>query len=188
MRIQCVSNIFALFILYTGCALGVCIPFYDGFEGGINSHNWLNHGWAPDNEEIYAGKHSISSLILGNGTADISITVTGPCNVSFKWKIFPGFDKLVFFDNGNDSNHIPYRSLLMEWDCVDNYSITDNQSHVLKWVHENEKGVGTAWIDEVHIYPILVRFVRTYVFSWISWLSSFGDYRVLFVPMSPAWS
>lgn len=118
--------------------------------------NWshTNDGWSSLDE------NGRISTICGCGVHNISIFVNGPCNVHFDWGISNGYNSLVLLDNNNDSGYRlplgpqnvgPHNSITKSND----YQISDNISHELKWSHRNPHSESTANISNISVCDLV---------------------------------
>ncbi len=84
-----------------------------------------------------------------------TISLTGPCVVSFKWKTSTedrGYDPLIFYVDDEERNHI--YGEMTDWEDV-SLTFEDSANHVLKWVYSKD-GSDTGkydcgWIKDVVI-------------------------------------
>lgn len=69
-----------------------------------------------------------------------SVSVTGPCNVSFKWKASSegNYDKLHFYVDSDDTDYISAISGSGDWSDDIEISFEDSNTHVLKWEYTKD--------------------------------------------------
>ena len=84
-----------------------------------------------------------------------TISLTGPCDVSFKWKASTedsGYDPLIFYVDDEERNHI--YGEMTDWEDV-SLTFEDSANHVLKWVYSKDGSYtgkyDCGWIKDVVI-------------------------------------
>mgnify|MGYP006879403492 FL=1 len=104
-------------------------------------------------EEAIGGSALASNPTADNGKTALSLTVNGPLNGSFRWKVSSEylFDKLVFRIDGSEVDFI---SGLRRWKTK-SFSLSSGE-HTLEWSYEkdgnNSKHADRGWVD----YLVLV--------------------------------
>ncbi|HBP57138.1 MAG TPA: hypothetical protein DD687_14490, partial [Verrucomicrobiales bacterium] len=99
-------------------------------------------------EEAIGGSALASNPTADNGKTALSLTVNGPLNGSFRWKVSSEylFDKLVFRIDGSEVDFI---SGLRRWKTK-SFSLSSGE-HTLEWSYEkdgnNSKHADRGWVD-----------------------------------------
>jgi hypothetical protein len=164
VRISGIYSVFlSTFIILLIISTANCInndTFLDNFNNGIDPQLWKIEGsWFPNSEECYDRPQSIVSGLICRENANISLEkiFSGPCRISFLWKISEGHNKLILYDNNRSTPYdLPgYRfgsegHKSVNWTEV-TFNLSDRNEHRLKWIHENPYDEGKAWLDKVQI-------------------------------------
>jgi len=119
------------------------------------SLSWRTGGdadWAGQTNTSYYGGDAAQSGIITNGqTTYIQTTITGPCTVTFYWKVSSesGYDFLRFYVDGIEQEN----PISGEVDWQQKSHTISSGNHTLKWSYEKDGSVSTgsdsAWLDFV---------------------------------------
>ncbi len=98
------------------------------------------------------------------------VTVTGPCNVSFKWKASTesvSYDYLYLQLDGNSVSGVsPIGGIMSAWNNV-SFSISEAGSHTLRWTYvkdgSQDGGSDCVWVRDLVVTP-----VAFYSVTWIN--------------------
>jgi uncharacterized repeat protein (TIGR02543 family) len=132
-----------------------------GYALDSTEYLWMTGGdsmWFAQSEVSYDGEASVQSgLIDHNGQNWIETTITGPCSLSFWWKVSSeaNYDFLDFSINGEVQERI---SGEVEW-APKNYFLSWGE-HTIRWRYSKDlsvaRGADAGWVDRVAIdsYPV----------------------------------